>query len=286
MNVYEVITEKIMADLKKGEIPWRKSWASLGAPRSWNTSREYTGVNLWLLNPGAEYATIKQISEAGGKVKKGSKAKIVVFMKRYEKKTKDVNGQETTENRFTLRYYHVFEVGVDTEGINPKRQTAIHNPDTNPIEAAEKLIAEYIGKPEIIHGGDKAAYNPTFDIVKMPKIESFCNTEEYYSTLFHEYIHSTGHQSRLNRSGITQIAAFGSQTYSQEELIAEFGSAYLCEMAGISQPVIKNQTAYIQGWLKSFKDNAMIAVRAASAAQKATNFIIGKKDSEENEETE
>lgn len=284
MNIYEIITKKIMDQLEAGTIPWRKSWATMGgAPRSWQTSRAYSGVNLLILEPGGEYATFKQIKAAGGNVKKGAAAKIVVFAKRYIKEEKQANGDVSKEARFTLRYYNVFQIGVDTEGLNPKRQV-VEDRKADPIADAELLVNGYMAKPSVIHGGDRACYSPFFDRIKMPIMASFHNTEEYYSTLFHEMIHSTGHKDRLNRETLTKSAAFGSETYSKEELVAEFGAAYMTGIAGISLPVIANQAAYIKSWLKALKNDKMMAIRAAAAAQKAVSYIIGKTEDEAEEE--
>ena len=116
----------------------------------------------------------------------------------------------------------------------------------------------------------------------MPKSNLFKSDEEYYSTLFHELTHSTGHTSRLNRGEISKTSLFGSHDYSKEELVAEMGSAFLCGHCGIEPAVIENQAAYIQNWLKKLQSNKKWLVYAAAKAQKAADFILGVEHEKEN----
>ncbi len=110
----------------------------------------------------------------------------------------------------------------------------------------------------------------------MPKLEQFTSSNEYYSTLFHEMTHSTGHCSRLNCE-LEKIAGFGSEEYSKEELIAEIGSAYLCEVAKIAtKKTINNSVAYLQSWIKVLKNDKRLIISASGQAEKAVNFILGK----------
>jgi antirestriction protein ArdC len=122
-------------------------------------------------------------------------------------------------------------------------------------------------------GHDKAFYRPVTDSIHLPDRNSFDSAGEYYSTLFHEMTHSTGHQSRLNRSTLTEVVPFGSETYSKEELVAEFGAAFLCAHAGIENTV-SNSAAYINGWLKKLRSDPKLAILAASQGQKAADYIL------------
>lgn len=265
-SVYEIVQEKILEQISKGVIPWRRPWIS-GQAVSWKTQKPYRGINQFMLDPG-EYATFNQIAEAGGKVVKGAKGSIVVFWKMDEKE----NDEGEMESRPLLRYYKVFNVKTQTEGLNPKQQEITFTHD--PIESGEKIIALYINKPSISFNPGKACYIPHADRVSVPSKEDFPRIEEYYSTLFHELAHSTGHQSRLNRSGITGKVAFGSENYGKEELIAEMSAAMLCGIARIDN-TIENSASYLAGWARAIKGDSRLIVMAAAAAQKAADYIQG-----------
>ena len=127
--------------------------------------------------------------------------------------------------------------------------------------------------PEIQQGKQRASYNPLTDIISMPRFDSFVTAEEFYSTLYHEAIHSTGSEKRLNRLN-NNISSFGNEEYSKEELVAEMGAAFLCGFAGIENSTINNSAAYVQGWLKSLKDDKKLVIMAAAQAQKAADYIL------------
>ena len=263
-SVYEIITEQIIKKLEQGEIPWKRPWNSCPAV-NWVTQKPYRGINALLLDPG-EYATWNQIKEAGGHVKKGAKSQIVTFFKLLEVK-KD---GEIEEIPF-LRYYRVFNI-MDCEGIESKQKEVLF--DHDPIEKAEKIIEGYPDAPEITFAPGRAFYRPSDDIISIPEKSDFEQVEEYYCTLFHEMIHSTGHNKRLARLGVDG-ANFGSEQYSKEELVAEIGAAMLCGNAGIEQVTLDNSTAYIQSWLKALRNDKRMIVYAAGQAQKAVDYIMG-----------
>jgi len=135
-------------------------------------------------------------------------------------------------------------------------------------------------KPIIKHGGARACYVPSMDRVEMPFAEMFRTEQDYYSVLFHEMTHATGHESRLNRKGVAGSdgawSSFGSQSYAQEELVAEMGASFLCGQNGLVERIIENSAAYIQGWLERLKNDPKLVVQAAGKAQRATDFITGK----------
>ena len=126
----------------------------------------------------------------------------------------------------------------------------------------------------------EAFFHPLTINVVVPQLSQYQRQEEYYSTLFHELTHSTGHKSRLNR--ICDIASFGSDEYSREELVAELGSAYLVNHCGLeSEDSFRNSAGYIQGWLKALKDDKKLIVSAAGAAGRAVNLILNRKEGEQ-----
>jgi antirestriction protein ArdC len=226
-KVYEIVTDRIIKKLQEGVIPWKQGWLS-NPPINYVTRKPYSGINRLLLSKGGEYLTFNQIQELKGKIKKGAKAEIVVFYKQYTKDTVETNenGEEIqkTKTFFVLRYYNVFHIS-DVEGIPSKLQTIQHNP----IKEAEEVIVGYINRPPITHNNpNRAAYYPLDDIINVPAMEHFKKAEDYYATLFHELVHSTGHKKRLGRFGDNiDVHMFGTEAYSKEELIAEIGAAIL-----------------------------------------------------------
>lgn len=267
-KVNDEVFDKIVAKLESGVIPWRKPWKG-SAPRNAKTNRPYNGINRILLSltdyEDGRWATFKQLQELGGNVKKGEKGTQVVFWQMF---TREKDGKEETIPY--AKFYTVFNI-AQTEGI--EWTTEGKTPECA-IDEAELIWTNYDNRPSISFGGEIACYSPVNDAIKMPPKSAFNNTEEYYSTLFHEAIHSTGHQTRLNREGITNPIHFGTETYSLEELIAELGASFLCAESGINN-TLDNSAAYIKGWLKALKDHPKALFTAASSAQKAFDWIKG-----------
>ena len=288
-NIYDEITSQIIAELENGIIPWQKPWAngSFMGCISHTTGRPYSLLNQWLLRGRAgEWLTYKQIQDEGGRVRKGEKARMVVFWTFVEKmteKTDEETGEETkvVEAYPVLKGYTVFHID-QTEGIKPRFNNEAKKYDHTPIEAAEIAVENYINrdglKLEVIES-DRAFYRPSTDSVTVPKSEQFEIKEEYYSTLFHELTHSTGHKNRLNRSGIAGLHFFGDEEYSKEELIAEIGAAFMCQTVGIEcAKAFKNSVAYVQSWLGALKNDKKLIVTAAAKAEQAVNYMLnGKK---------
>lgn len=276
MTVYDVVTDRILAQLEAGTIPWQKPWGGkAGMPQNLKSGKAYRGINVFLLHSlgyeSPHFLTFKQARDRGGSVRKGEKGCPVVFWKWLDVEQAD----ETTSRRVPmLRYYTVLNVaqcdGIDAPAIDvPERKH-------EPVQAAQATVEAMPNPPGIVHGYTSAAYSPRTDIVRMPKPERFDSNEAYYSTLFHELAHSTGHTDRLGRKGIMDTVMFGSTTYSREELVAEMGSAFLCGEAGILEPCIDRSSAYIAGWLKALKNDRKLVVTAAAQAQKAADFILNR----------
>ena len=281
-DIYEAITNRIIDALEAGTIPWRKPWK--GGCRyaiSHSTGRPYSLLNQLMLGerPG-EYLTWKQIHDEGGRVKKGAESQFVVFWKMIEKQDKD-DPEQTKEIPF-LRYFNVFHID-DCEGIEPKFTTS-EEPFTHadPIAHAEEVFADYIARSGVTFRSayqDRAYYRPSDDSINLPLIEQFQDAAEYYSTLFHEATHSTGHPSRLNR--LTKIAGFGSEEYSKEELTAEIGAATILGTLGIeTESSFANSAAYIDGWLHALKNDKKLIVSAAGRAEKAVRLILNEQPAE------
>ena len=285
-SIYEIITDRILAQLKAGVVPWHKPWTD-GQDGAYNyvTGRAYSVLNQMLLSHADAYLSWKQMQELGGKVKKGAKSEIVTFWKVYPIEEEDNNGNKVKKNIPLLRYYTVFWIG-DTEGIERKE---IKRVTLDPVQEAENIVNKYMtsaNHPALERDttSNRAYYSPTSDKVVCPTIEQFKEISEYYSTLFHELTHSTGHTTRLNR--LTATAHFGNEEYSKEELVAEIGAATLVNMAGIeTNKSFNNSAAYIEGWSRALKDNVKMIVEASSKAAKAVDYILGDDNKENGDNT-
>lgn len=269
-KVYELITNQIIERLEEGVIPWRRPFQS-HIPVNWNTQRAYRGINTLLL-PKGEYATFNQIKKAGGKVKKGERSYVAVFWKLIEKEDEETGEIEKIP---LARYYRVFEINTQVEGLESRRKIIEY--DNDPIELAEKVKDNYKDGPTYSFKPVGAWYRPSEDHINVPPMKEFANVNEYYSVLFHEMIHSTGHKKRLDREGVTGEIRFGSKRYSKEELIAEIGASILCGHTSIIHETIDNSTSYINHWLGVLKEDNRFIVKVAQQAQKAVDHILGLK---------
>lgn len=277
-NVYEMVTARIIAELEKGNIPWEKPWTGTQTGAFNRISKKpYSLINQMLLLHTGEYATFKQWADLGGHVRKGEKSEIVVFWKILEKEETDKDtGEKEIRKIPMLRYYNVFHIS-QVEGVKPLVKPF---EEVKPIEEADRVIADYVKRENIDFeecASNQAYYSPSFDRVVVPMKQQYKNINEYYSTTFHEMTHSTGHKNRLNRLQTGAVAAFGSETYSKEELVAEIGSASLMNLLGIETPkTFRNSTAYIQSWLKVLRNDNKFIVSASSKAEKAVNYLTVK----------
>ena len=285
MNVYEVITARIVEMLEQGTIPWRKPWkAGAGEPRNLVSGKGYRGVNVFLLSAmgfaSPYWLTYRQATERGGSVKKGSKGCPVVFWRWGDRNTEQSEDEADDKSRRKaplLRYYTVFNVD-QCEGIAAPPEAAR---EFEPIAECERIVHGMPKAPRIEHQGSQAFYRPSTDTVVTPRPELFDSPELFYSVLFHEHTHSTGHASRLARKGITDATMFGSHEYSREELIAEMGAAFLCGTAGIEAATLQDSSAYLANWIKVLKGDARMVVTAGAQAQKATDLVLGRRQPDE-----
>lgn len=269
MNVYQIVTEKIIEKLQNGVIPWVKPWQTVQA-QNYITKKPYNGINKWLLyGIGSPYwITYKQAAKLGNVIKKEElgKYEIVTFWSIGKKL--DSNGLE--KNTFILRFYKIYNLN----------QTTLPTPENIkhvPIQPACDIVEKMQEKPLIVNKDSRAYYSPTLDVVNMPQMSDFKTIEGYHATLFHELAHSTGHSKRLNRDTLTQSKGFASESYSKEELIAELTSAMLCSKAGI-QKTIDNSASYIQNWIQALKGDSKMIVSASSKAEKAVKYILNEKE--------
>ena len=294
-NVYQMVTDRIIEKMKGGIIPWKKPWHLVGGAEefaiSYGSRRPYSLLNQFILGEPGEYLTWKQIEEAGGKVKKGEKARFVVFYSMVDgKKTEvikpeDGGEEEIREKKFRyplLRYYNVWHIN-QTEGIESKVKPGEPIPCPDPINAADAAITDYLMRETSLKfqnnkPSDRAYYSPSEDKVVVPMLEQYKVASEYYSTTFHEFIHSTMAESRCDRKPEAGFSFFGSHDYSREELVAEMGAAMLCSNFGIDDSkTFDNSVAYLQNWIQVLANDPKMIVWAAGRAEKAARYFLGER---------
>lgn len=288
MDVYQMVTDRIIGLLERGTIPWQKPWAtSNGMPKNLISKKEYRGINVFLLGcqqySSPYWVTYKQAIEKNGHIRKGEKASLVVFWKMFD----NLNLDQTDDTKATgkipmLRYYNLFNL-EQCDGITSPT-TEVPTYQFTPIEKAEQIVSGMKDRPEISYGGNRASYSPASDSIRMPYEARFEKSEEFYSVLYHELGHSTGHKSRLARQEVMEINQFGSEAYGSEELVAELTSSMLCGVAGISNQTIDLAASYIDGWLSVIKKDKKLVTVAAARAQAAADYILGSTFGEEEAE--
>lgn len=277
IDVYALVTNQIINQLEQKSVPWQKPWTNAGIPLNLITRNSYQGINLWLLASLGyshnAFLTWNQIKFLKGSVNKGEQGHIVVFWKTQEKKEEEEPVEDVKTAKSVLRYYKVFNIAQCTGipgHLMPARPEAVFSP----IAECERIIEGIESCPMIKHEEQEAFYAPLGDYINMPKPESFKSNELYYSVLFHELVHSTGHEKRLHRKELTARTNFGSKEYSIEELTAEIGSCYLNSLTGIGTGHFKQNVSYIKGWLEALKNDKRLIVYASGQAQRATDYIL------------
>ena len=272
-DVYAAVTETLIARLDAGVVPWHQPWTS-AAPVNYASHKPYRGINVAIL-ASAGYAspywlTYKQAQERGGQVRGGEHGEHVILWKPILVKDSESDDPDAKKRVWLLRSYVVFNA-EQVDGIDFPEPPPIGDP----IAEADAIIAGYPSPPTIVHeGGHGACYIPAIDRVLLPPVKTFEHIDAYYSTAFHELTHSTGHASRLSRDTITNSDGFGKELYAKEELVAEFGAEFLCGHAGIDRQ-FDASASYIANWKTKLSENPTWAVSAASAAQKAADYILG-----------
>ena len=279
-----MVTDRIVEQMSKGIIPWQKPWVGGSALAiSYESRKADSFLNQLLLARPGEWLTWKQIQAKKGKVKKGAKSRFCVFYQMGAEKDKEGNpvldGKGNAVMYPILKWYSVFHID-DTEGIESKIEPVEADHDIQPIDAAEAVIEGYLSREEGLkfindRESSQAYYSPSKDEVVVPMITQYAIPEEYYSTAFHEFTHSTMKESRCNRKTENEGAHFGNMVYSREELVAEMGAAMLCNRIGIEcEKAFKNSAAYIQSWLKALKNDPKMIVWASGRAEKAAKYIL------------
>lgn len=268
VKAYQHITDRIIRAIEtEGLLPWRKPWHT-ESPRNLR-GNTYRGINRLVLSiqPYADprWLTFKQVSELGGKVRRGEHGTPVLFWT-------EVEDEDAPENkkRLLARCYYVFNI-EQTEGL---RLAPLSRPtDGNLCSTVEALASTMCPSVEVHRKGTAAYYSPLEDVVVMPRAELFDSAEAFEQTLAHELIHATGHSTRLARNEVCDPITFGSDPYAREELVAELGASFLTSDLGIASD-FEQSASYVAGWLKALRNDKTLIIKAASCAQKAVDFIL------------
>jgi antirestriction protein ArdC len=277
-DVYSIVNDRILAALEQGIIPWKRPWTGR-LPTNYDTGKEYRGVNILTLGiaemvhgySSAYWMTFLQANKHGGHIKKGERATYIIFSDKKVKEIEKEDGIKELKTWHMIRSFPVFNWD-QIVGVPRKEAGQVLEPDRDLIKVCNSVLDKMPNPPAYRESGSSAYYVPKKDLVNLPPIETFKTTEGYAATKFHEYGHSTGHESRLNRPGIMTVAAFGGEEYSFEELVAELTSAYLCARNGIDN-TLENSSAYVQNWLKALKDDKTMLMKASGKATAAVEYI-------------
>jgi antirestriction protein ArdC len=282
-DVYEAITNQIVSAIEAGagqvQLPWHRKGSAIYRPVNVASKNAYRGVNtvaLWAAADANGFAdglwgTYRQWQDRGAQVRKGEKSSLVIFYKDYAPAEGSAS-DEDSERRFVARASRVFNVAQVEGYISPDTQATEDRID--PSQAAEAFIAATGANISI--GGDRAFYRPSADIIAMPDRHRFIGTETstategWYSTLLHELTHWSGAKHRMDREFGKR---FGDDAYAMEEMVAELGAAFLCGDLGITAEPRPDHAAYIDNWLRILKSDRKAIFTAASAANKAAEFL-------------
>jgi antirestriction protein ArdC len=284
-DVYQRITDRIVAELEQGVRPWFKPWnggnmaGKVSLPLR-STGEAYRGINvlaLWMTATAAGYTcaywfTFRQAQAFGACVRKGEKGTLVVYANRITKTETDPEGEEIEREIPFLKGYTVFN-GDQIEGLPERFKLAPPSPEITPAQRIETAEAFFAATGATVqHGGNRAYFAPGLDVIQLPPFESFRDAESYAATKAHEYVHWTGGEKRLDRK---LTGTFGSEDYAFEELIAELGSAFLCADLAITPDVRPDHAAYVASWLDKLKNDKRLIFKAAAHAQRAADHLHG-----------
>lgn len=279
LDLYQTVTDRIVAQLEAGTVPWVRPWngSDGGMPHNAITRKPYRGINTWILYapPGAAgdgWMTYKQAQGVGAQVRKGERGSMIVFFKPWTVTDKNApvreDGSQVSRSIPVLRNFTVFHTSqIDNlpDAYQPKAREPIAPEVSN--AAATALLSQ----ARVQHGGDRAFYSPAYDVIQLPAPAAFRTVAEYFATGLHELTHWSGHSARLARE---YGKRFGDSAYAREELVAEMGAAYLCAASGIEGRL--QHAEYLANWISVLKSDKRAIVMAAGAAQKAADFLQGK----------
>ena len=269
MDIAQLITDRIIAELEQGTAPWVKPWSEDCESYNPISGTVYRGMNqLWLgmmgMGRSNAWLTFKQASDAGLSVKKGSKGVPIIFWKQLSISKKDDLGNDVNATIPMLKHYFVFNAD-DIEGATFSKQGGTLE---GSIDSRVQSVIDRLQLANGVQTASAAYYQATKDLIGMPALSSFRSLADYHATLLHEAVHATGHASRLDRKLANK---FGSEAYAFEELVAELGAAMLCMKTGIDGQL--QHASYIESWLKVLKQDKNAIIKAASKAQAAMDHL-------------
>lgn len=283
-SLYQEITDKIIAELEAGRLPWVQPWgtsavqAPLAMPKNAATERRYSGINVLILwgavvqhgFPSQSWLTFRQALSLGGNVRKGERGTTVVFADRFipdqERARAREQGDEPNAIPF-LKRFTVFNV-AQCDGL-PDDLAAVAPPVPDGLILPEVEALIRASGADLRLGGDKAFYSPALDYIQVPRPEAYFEPINWHRTALHELGHWSGAPNRLGRD---LSGSYGSKSYAREELVAEMTAAFTCATLGIT-PTIRHAD-YIGSWLEVLREDDRAIVRAASAASKAAEFLL------------
>jgi antirestriction protein ArdC len=284
-NLYDDITNKIIAELEAGRVPWVQPWgtaaakAALALPKSAASGRQYSGINILVLWGAAtehgfksqSWLTFRQALSLGGHVRKGERGTTVVYADRFvpagEKRRAHETGEEAQAIPF-LKHFTVFNCD-QCGGLPPEIATTAPPPPPALIEPQVEYLIKATGI-DFRMGGNRAFYMPTEDYVQVPPPQAYFEPINWHRTALHELAHASGHPSRLNRD---LSGNYGTRKYAFEELVAEISSAFSCASLGIV-PTVRHAD-YIGSWLEVLREDNRAIIRAASKASKVADYLLG-----------
>ena len=283
-NLYDDITDKIIAELEEGRLPWVQPWgtaaaqAPLAMPRNASTGRQYSGINVLILwgaviqqgYPTQHWLTFRQALSLGGNVRKGERGTTVVYADRFTPEDEKRRARETGEVANSIPFLKRFTVFNAAQCEALPDDIAVEAPPPPPglIEPRVEALIAATGIDFRI-GGNRAFYVPALDYVQVPPPQAYFEPINWHRTALHEMGHATGHASRLGRDF---SGSFGTKKYAFEELIAEISSAFCCALLGIV-PTVRHAD-YIGSWLEVMREDSRAIVRAASQASKAADWLL------------
>lgn len=283
-SLYDDITDKIIAELEAGRVPWVQPWgtgaakAPLAMPANAATSRQYSGINVLILwgaviehgFPAQSWLTFRQALSIGGHVRKGERGTTVVYADRFIPDDEKRRAQETGEEAQAIPFLKRFTVFNVAQCEDLPNGLAIAPPAPAPglIERRVEALIKATGIDFRI-GGNRAFYMPSADYVQLPPPQAYFEAINWHRTALHELGHATGHASRLGRD---LSGSFGSKKYAFEELVAEMNAAFCCASLGIV-PTVRHAD-YIGWWLEVLREDNRAIVRAASQASKAADWLL------------
>jgi antirestriction protein ArdC len=281
-ELYQQVTNQIVAQLEKGVAPWKRPWATIGGgfPKNSASGRCYRGMNVLLLWSAAEangydsnlWGTFRQWKALDGHVNKGEHGTKIVFWNVLPKMHRDRDtGEEVEEKVFVAREYTVFNLAQC--GGTALDRFRVVRPIGNFVDFGPAEEAISATGADVRHGGNAAFFHTKNDYIQLPVKEAFASPASYYSTALHELSHWSGHESRLNR--LDKLARFGDKSYAAEELVAELGAAFLTASLGVpNERTLDDASAYLGNWLSILKTDSKAIFTAASAASAAADYVL------------